>query len=267
MPAFPLRLPFAPGAAAGRRPVAVRRGRVRLALAVLVAALVLAAGWLALRDSALVAVEEVTVSGASGAQARAIASALTTAGRDMTTLHVRPEVLRAAVAPYAQVKRVTAEADLPHGLRVRVTEHVPVAAVTTAQGTVPVSADGTVLRGTTADGVPALRLRLPPAGDRIDDTRTLRTIATLAAAPPPLRRRITTAYRGPRGLTIRLADGPAVHFGTATRLAAKWASLAAVLASPDSRGASSIDVRVPEHPAAAGLEQRSLQQGEHSTRP
>lgn len=267
MPGFPLRLPFAPAPTASRRRVAVRRGRVRLGLVMLACAAVLAGGWLALRDSALVAVEQVSVSGASGAQAAAITSALTTAGRDMTTLHVRPEILRSAVAPYAQVKSVTAEADLPDRLRVRVTEHVAVAAVVTAQGAVPVAADGTVLRGTTADGVPGLKLALPPAGDRIDDPRTLATIATLAAAPTVLRRRVANAYRGPRGLTVRLADGPSVHFGTATRLAAKWASLTAVLASPDSRGASSIDVRVPEHPAAAGLEQRSLQQGEASTRP
>lgn len=238
---------------------ASRRPNLRL-LVVLVAAAGLLAGWYGLRDSGLVAVRDVEVSGLSGSQREAIRSALTTAGRDMTTLHVRPEVLKTAVAPYAAVKAVDAEADFPHGLRVRVTEHVPVAKVLTPQGGVPVAADGTVLRGTTADGVAELKLRLPPAEDRIAERRTLQTIALLARAPAPLRRKVKTAFRGRQGLTVHLEAGPSVHFGSGERMAAKWASLTAVLASPTSRGATTIDVRVPEHPAAAGLVQKSTQQ-------
>ena len=242
-----------------------RLPNLRLLVTLAVVAGAIAGGWLALRDSGLVAVRDVEVVGASGAQRDAITSALTVAGRDMTTLHVRPEVLEAAVAPYPVVKAVRAEPDLPHGLTVRVTEHVPVASIVTAQGSVPVAADGTLLRGTRAVDVPALKLRLPPAGDRITNRRTLATIKLLARAPRPLRGKVTTAFRGPRGLTVHLASGPAVHFGSGARMTAKWASLTAVLASPDSRGATSIDVRVPEHPAAAGLEQRSIQEGQPST--
>lgn len=241
------------------------RARLRLLVALVATAGLLAGGWFGLRDSGLVAVREVEVTGASGPQSEAIRSALATAGRDMTTLHLRPGVLTTAVAPYAVVKGVTAEADFPHRLRVRVIQHVAVATVVTPQGAVPVAADGTVLRGTTADGVPELKLRLPPAGDRVTDRRTLGTIALLARAPAPLRARVTTAFRGPRGLTVQLADGPSVRFGSSARIRAKWASLTAVLASSASRGATSIDVRVPEHPAAAGLEQAAAQQAEPST--
>ncbi len=244
---------------------APRRPNLRLLVALVVAAGLLAGGWSVLRDSDLVAVEEVEVSGVSGPQREAIRSALTTAGRDMTTLHVRPEVLKAAVAPYAAVKNVSAEADVPHGLRVRVTEHVPVAKVVTPQGGVPVAADGTVLRGTTAEDVAKLKLRIPPAGDRITDPRTLQTIELLARAPAPLRRKVNVAFRGPRGLTVHLSAGPSAYFGSGKRMTAKWASLTAVLASPASRGATTIDVRVPEHPAAAGLEQASTQQGQPSS--
>jgi cell division protein FtsQ len=238
---------------------------LRRLVALVAVAGVLAGGWSVLRDSDWVAVQEVEVTGASGSQAEAIRSALTTAGRDMTTLHVRPEVLKTSVAPYAAVKDVNAEADLPHGLRVRVTEHVPVAKVVTPQGGVPVAADGTVLRGTTADDVAQLKLRIPPAGDRITDARTLQTIVLLARAPAPLRRKVEVAFRGPRGLTIHLGAGPSAYFGSGERMTAKWASLTAVLASPSSRGATAIDVRVPEHPAAAGLEQASTQQDQAST--
>lgn len=97
------------------------------------------------------------------------------------------------------------------------------------------------------------------------DRSARKLLRLLDEAPKPLRERTVRAYRGPRGLTVRLSDGPLVHFGSSERLRAKWASLVAVLASPDSRGASAIDVRVPEHPAAAGLVQRSTQLGQPST--
>lgn len=244
---------------------ASRLPHLRLLLTGAAVALLLALSWLAVRDSKLVAVREVEVTGASGPQAEAVRAALGRAGREMTTLHVREEVLEAAAAPYAVVKAVTAEADLPQALRVHVTQHVPVANLVSSQGSVPVAADGTILRGLTAAAVPDLKLRLPPAGERLTDRRTLTAVALVARAPAPLRRRVTTAFRGPRGLTVHLAAGPSVHFGTGRRMAAKWASLAAVLASQESRGATSIDVRVPEHPAAAGLEQAAAQRGQAST--
>ncbi len=242
-----------------------RPANLRLIAAFAAGAVVLAVSWFALRDSGLVAVRDVEVTGASGPQAQAVRNALATAGRDMTTLHLRTDVLDAAVAPYAAVKRVTAETDFPHRLRVNVIAHVPVASIVTPQGAVPVAADGTVLRGTTADAVPALKLRLPPAGDRVTDRRTRTTIALVARAPVPLRPKLATAFLGPRGLTVQLAAGPSVHFGSSRRMTAKWASLTAVLASPASKGATSIDVRVPEHPAASGLEQEATQRGQPSS--
>jgi cell division protein FtsQ len=244
---------------------APHRPNLRLLVATVALAGLLVGGWLVLRDSGLVAVREVEVVGLSGPQEDSIRAALTTAGRDMTTLHLRPEILRSAVAEYVVVKDLSAERDVPHGLRITVTERVPVAKIVSSETAVPVAGDGTVLRGTTADDVPELKLPLPPAGDTVTDRRTLVAIALLARAPAPLRKKVTTAFRGPRGLTVRLAAGPSVHFGTSDRLAAKWASLAAVLASPDSRGATVIDVRVPEHPAAAGLEQAAPQQGQLSS--
>lgn len=240
---------------------ALGRPHLRLLVALLAVGGILSAGWLALRDSGLVAVERVEVRGASGPQAEAVRAALTDAARDLTTLHVRPAVLRTAVADYPQVKAVRADADFPNGLRVDVVEHVPVATVTGVQGPVPVAADGTILEGTAAEGVPAI-VHAAGTGARVSEGRTLRTLSVLGRAPAPLRRRISEAFSGPRGLTLRLREGPSVHFGTTQRAKAKWLSLASVLAAPGARGASSIDVRVPEHPAASGLEQKSIQRGE-----
>ncbi len=245
-----------------RRSLPLRPLRLLAALCVLVA---LGAGsWMLLRDSGLVAVQEVEVSGASGNQRVQIRRALETAGLDMTTLHVRPDVLRTAVAPYAIVKSVQAEADFPHALRIRVEQHVPVATVVTPAGSIPVAADGTLLKGSEVAGLPALTSKLPPAGDRISDEPALAAVQLLARAPAPLRAKVDSAFLGPRGLVVRLAAGPTVAFGAGVRLRAKWASLTAVLASPEAKGATTIDVRVPEHPAAGGLEQASVQQGQPS---
>lgn len=223
-------------------------------------------GWFVVRDAGLVAVENVEVTGATGPQAGAIRDALTTAGRDMTTLHIEQGALDEAVAPFAVVRSVAASAALPNTLRVRVTEHVPVAALASdGAAAVPVAGDGTVLRGVAAGGLPVVDQALPPTGDLVTERRTRRLLELLDRAPRPLRAKAARAYLGQRGLTVRLTNGPLVNFGSGTRLRAKWASLVAVLSSPASLGATAIDVRVPEHPAAAGLEQRSTQLGQPST--
>ncbi|HWH94409.1 MAG TPA: cell division protein FtsQ/DivIB, partial [Baekduia sp.] len=82
----------------------------------------------------------------------------------------------------------------------------------------------------------------------------------LAAAPAALRDRVQRAAttRG-GGLTLTLRNGPELRFGGADRLAAKWAAAAAVLADDASAGATYLDLRYPERPAAGGLEDPATQ--------
>jgi cell division protein FtsQ len=61
-------------------------------------------------------------------------------------------------------------------------------------------------------------------------------------------------YVGDRGWTLPLRDGPTLYFGGSERLAAKWAAAAIVLANRTSAGATYLDLRLPERPAAGGLE-------------
>lgn len=234
--------------------------RPRAILVGVLAAVTVLGGWLWLRDSAVVAVDRVDVTGIRGAQAGAIRSALVSAGRDMTTLHVRPDELRKAVGPYPIVRGVTAEADFPHRLRVRVDTYEPVGVIVVDGAKVPVAGDGTLLRGTSAEGVPVLPLRSPPAGARITGGVAARQIALLAAAPAALRAKVDKVFTGPRGLTARLRTGLVLYFGGPERLGAKWASAVAVLADASSAGATTLDLRVPERPAAGGLEQISTQE-------
>jgi cell division protein FtsQ len=210
-------------------------------------------GWLWLRDSRLVAVDQVSVTGLSGSEAPRVRAALEGAARDMTTLHVRAGQLQTAVEPFPAIRAVEAHADFPHRLRIVVHEHVAVAALAAGVDRVPVAADGTLLRGSSTGGLPAVAVAAPPPGDTLRDRRTLRAVALLAAAPPELRAKIRRVYAGPRGLTAPLAAGPVLYFGGADRLRAKWAAAARVLADRSSAGASYVDLRLPERPAAGGL--------------
>jgi cell division protein FtsQ len=226
--------------------------RAMASCAVLLA--VLAAAWLWLRDSSLVAVRRVSVVGASGPDAARVRAALSLAARDMTTLHVRRAQLATAVEPYPAVAGVEAHPDFPHGLRLVVREHVPVAAVVADGERVAVAADRTLLRDLPTGGLPRVTASAPPGGETLDDRRARRAVAVLAAAPPALRAHVQDVVIGQRGLTATLRFGPDLYFGSTARLRAKWTAVARVLADRSSAGATYLDVRLPERPAAGGLE-------------
>jgi cell division protein FtsQ len=231
--------------------------RVVLGGAVLLAVLTPLALWL--RDSPVVRVEHVTVTGISGPQAGAIRAALTQTGLDMTVLHVRDDALRTAVEPYPVVRSLRSQTDFPHGLRITVNAYEPMAALQAGGQLTPVAADGTVLRGALTRGLPVVRVSTTPGGEHARDARALRAISLLAAAPPALRARVARIYRGPRGIAATVDNGPKLYFGGAARLDAKWAAAAQVLAQRSSRGASYVDLRVPERPVAGGLQPRQAQ--------
>jgi cell division protein FtsQ len=230
-------------------------GHARLLAAVALLALLCTGAWLWFRDSGLVRVRDVTVTGATASDAPQVRAALERAGRGMSTLHVRQDVLEAAVAPYASVAHVAASTDFPHGLTVQVTERRPVAALDDAGHRVPVTRTGLVLRGIQAAGdLPALKTPVGAASARVTDRRTLDGLAVAAAAPAPLLRRATRVWWGPRGLTIDLSRGPELVFGSSGELAAKWLAAARVLAEPSAAGATYLDLRVPSRVGAGGLE-------------
>ena len=91
------------------------RRRVFVALA---ACLVLAAGYqFWLRDSSLVAVEDVTVTGLTTKDAPRVRAALVSAAHTMTTLHVEQAELERAIAAYPVVRALQVTADFPHAPR------------------------------------------------------------------------------------------------------------------------------------------------------
>jgi cell division protein FtsQ len=231
-----------------------RRAFVRGFVAVLLLAVVVGGGWLWLRDSGLVRVTDVRVTGSTTSEESAIRAALDIAAREMTTLHVRRNVLDDAVAPYTSVAGLRVTTDFPHEMSIEVLEHRPVAALDIDGRRIPVSGGGVVLQGVQADrDLPSIRRSTTPPDGRVTDQRTRAALAVAASAPQELLARADRIGWGPPGLTVDLRDGPPLYFGTGDDARAKWAGAARVLADTSAAGATYLDLRVAGRVAAGGL--------------
>lgn len=239
-----------------------RRARMIIAV-LLVLALVLGGAWFWFRDSSLVAVQNVTVTGQRGPDAQAIASALRSAARSMTTLDVQTGRLYSAVSAYPVVRSLDVTTQFPHGMRIHVVERLPVAMVIVAGRRVAVAADGSLLHDLTQiPAVPRIALPIAPGGPRLSEPQAVAELAAANAAPLALRPRIKLIrlVAGP-GLEATLARGPAIYLGDATELRSKWAAAMAVLADPGSVGAAYVDVSDPRRPAAGAVPASSATAG------
>ena len=205
-----------------------------------------------LRHSSLVAVRHVSVTGAHGPEARAIERALTVSARRMSTLDVDRGALLAAVAPFHLVRAIEVSTSLPHGMRIAVSERLPVAALLVGEAQTAVASDGMALGPRLLSGtLPTVGGAYePPAGQRVHDWRLLGALAILGGAPRPLATLTKRVFLGPKGFTAVMRGGLEVYFGDSSRPHAKWLSLARVLADPTSAHALYVDVRTPERPAA-----------------
>ncbi len=280
---------FAARAPVGRltRPLAfaLPRGATprRLGIALAVLAL-LGGGWLLLRKSPLVSVEHVQIAGVQGVDAGPIDAALRGAARGMSTLNVNVGALRAAVASDRVVRSLSVSTSFPHGLRVNVVEQLPVAAVSVGGVRTAVAADGVVLG---PELLASERVQLPtitlPAGTsaladlgsgarspegrvgHVGDATARAELSVLGAAPRVLLGWVSKVFIGPEGLTVAMRGGLSIYFGDATRPHAKWLSAARVLADPSSAGATYVDVRAPERPAAGTTAAGGLSGGDTAT--
>jgi cell division protein FtsQ len=231
------------------------RLRRRLAVALAVGAVLSALYMLWFRDSSFVSVQRVTVSGVRGEDAARVRTALAGVARDMTTLHVDRDRLQRAVAGFSSVRTLAVSADFPHTLRIRVIERRPVAILVGDSGRLPVAGDGTVVRGIPLGGaLPTVRLSGPVHSDRLDEKAALRLVRVAGGAPVALVHRLTdVTVNRDKGIVAHVRHGPDLIFGDPAQVAAKWLAIARVLADPSARGATYIDVRLPDRPAAGGL--------------
>jgi cell division protein FtsQ len=228
--------------------------RLGIALAVLA---LLGGGWLLLRKSPLVSVEHVQIAGVQGVDAGSIDAALQGAAHGMSTLNVNVGALRAAVARFHVVRELSVSTSFPHGLRINVVEQLPVATLSAGGVRTAVAADGVVLGPAllASERVPLPAITLAAGsstlpGGHVENATARAELTVLGAAPRVLLGWVSKAFIGPEGLTVAMRNGVSLYFGDATRPHAKWLSAARVLADPSSAGATYVDVRAPERPAA-----------------
>lgn len=225
---------------------------LRAALCAGIAVPLLGGGGLWLRDSSLVAVRHVHITGVHGVDAVEIREALDGAATRMTTLDFDAGALRSAVSSFAIVDGVRVTTSFPHSVSIAVSERPPVAALLSAGQRTAVAADGTVLGpALLSSSLPTVAGSVePPVGARLREPAPLAAVTVVGAAPALLARFVVRVFDGPEGLTVAMRNGLLVYFGNSMRPHAKWLSLARVLTSPSAAGAWYVDVRLPERPAA-----------------
>jgi cell division septal protein FtsQ len=235
--------------------VAAAARRVLPVLGGIVAIVLLWFGYSWFRDSSLVEVRHVEVSGLTSPDAPAIRRELISSAKGMTTLHVRAGRLERSVSAYPIVHTITASPHFPSTLRIRVHEYEPVAllAVPGGEKGIAVSSDGTLLPRIAKTTLPTVAVKAPPQRNGFESPRVRTLVEVLAGAPRLLRPEVERAYLGKGGILVAMRSGPTLEFGPPSRIAAKWASATRVLAARSSSGATTIDVRLPERPAASGF--------------
>jgi cell division protein FtsQ len=235
----------------GGRRIRLPRLGLRSLAGLLILAAILVGLFFWVRQSSLVVVRRVTITGVSGPDAPQIRDAITQAALGMSTIDVDAQRLHAAVAPYPVVHALSLSSHFPHGLTIVVSERIPVATVVAGDQRVTVAADGTLLRaGRTTTSLPTITLPSLAGGGQVTGVAR-EDVGVLAAAPYALIPRIASAsVTSGLGLTVTLRSGPMIVFGADGQLAEKWRSAIAVLAATSSAGASYIDVTSPSRPAA-----------------
>jgi cell division protein FtsQ len=229
-----------------------RWAAIAAALALLVAALYM----LWLRDSSLVEVDHVEVTGVTSRDGERVRAALTSTARTMTTLHLDRGRLEETAAVFPVVQAIELERDFPHGLTIHVIEHRAAAMLQTDGRSVPVAGDGTILTGLPVHGdLPTIELSGPTPQRELPQGAARASATVAGAAPPEIARRLESIGRegGTRGVVAQVEDGPEIVFGPPAGAAQKWAAAVRVLADEDSAGATYVDVRLPERPVAGGL--------------
>jgi cell division protein FtsQ len=247
-----------PGAApAGEEPAAAPRLRLSrrgfAAIGVLLAGLLGTACWLVYFSSVL----DVRTVAVSGTSVLTPAQVLDAAGvplggplERLDTGAVRARVLSAL----PRVARVQVTTDLPHTVRLRVTERVAVAAVRGADGsyTQVDSAGVRFATGTTPPaGVPVVELALSAAGKAaladFSEASLIDSAVQIAKALPPAIAKDTGAVvvHSYDDMELQLAGGTTVLWGSPERDARKAVVLGALL----KQKATTYDVTAPDDPA------------------
>ncbi len=190
-------------------------------------------------------------------QAPDVDSALRAAADGQSTLHLNGDQLRAAVADNPQVSHIAIATDFPHTLLIDVDIREPVGYVKSAgaiarRPTASCSTTAATLPTGSRRSMPTAPATARPGSSVGGDALTVAKV--LGAAPKQLAGEINGAAADKDyGVTVDFGPGIELRFGDASGAALKWKALAAVLADPKFKGASYLDLSVPDRPVAGGV--------------
>ncbi len=237
---------------AGRRE---RRRRRLMFLVFTLLILALAFGalyWFVLRDLPVVEIRDVEIRGLDTGtpEGRQVADAIDLAVGEMTTLHVRQDILDQEVSRFPRVESATVEADFPNAATVTVRQREDGSILGEDEDALLIATDGTVLGspGDRTETLPPIGEGDPPEGDRLEGI-ALDQALVLGAAPTELRSYIDRSEVSGSGVEVILSNGLILLFGEPSQAAEKWRSAAAVIADQDLTDVGYVDLTVPRRPA------------------
>jgi cell division septal protein FtsQ len=231
-----------------------RPSRMHLVLALVVLMAVVAGSWMLVRNSSLVAVNDVKVVGLSGYYDKQARAAVVAEAMQMTTMNFDESRVSEAANGFVDVAGVKVETDFPHGATIFVDVRRPVLVARISGRLVTLSQTGEVLSNTRATvGLPHISANGRIVDNHLVAGKALSAARVLGAAPDVLMRKVDSIRFGKLGIVVSLENGPDLYFGSSAQARTKWRDAAAVLASPKSKGAAYVDLRVPGRPAIGGL--------------
>lgn len=238
---------------AGTRSVR-RQARWQVLIALALLAAIIAGAWLLVRNSSLVAVEQVRVIGLSGYYEKGAKAAVIAEAQQMTTMNFDDARIAAAAGEFVDVAGVQVQTDFPHAATIRLDVRRPVLIAKIGGRTVTLSQTGEVMSPSHAvAGLPKIESPGAITSDRVTSGRAYEAVRVLGAAPDVLLRKVDAVKWGRLGIVLSLENGPDLYFGDANEAARKWDDATTVLASDKSRGAAYLDLRVPGRVALGGL--------------
>lgn len=243
-----------------------RPSRMGLIASLLVLAAVLAGSWLLVRNSSLVAVQQVKIVGLSGYYDRDVRRAIVEEATSMTTMNFDTSRIEDTAAEFVDVAAVKVDTDFPHAATIRVEVRRPVLIARVGGRTVTLSQAGEVIQPTHA--TPGLvKIDVPGTinGKYVTSGRAHQAVQVLGAAPDILLRKVRSVRWGKLGIVLSMSNGPELYFGDPSDAKRKWADAAAVLASSKSAGAAYLDLRVPGRVSVGGIGGAPLPQTSSAT--
>jgi cell division protein FtsQ len=235
----------------------ISRRRQSVVRALVAGGLVLAV-WIAF-FSPLLAVREVTLSGAKRTTADEVAGVVNLDSSDNLLL-MRTDEVAAAVRKLPWIKSVSVDRKLPGTVKVTVTERSPAMVVALGEQRYLIDRRGRVLsEAESTEALPVLaglQEGLPDPGERLRSAELEGALQAFFAFPRRLQRDVEAVFAPTvERITFQLSDGMQVRYGAAEDTRSKIEVLEVLLARlrREGRGALYVDVRVPEAPAVSPL--------------